>query len=80
MSDSAIGDDRNAVHVGAGERFNFKFELQSDFIVGMKIGSGFHLDANVFVLRAGIGLLGNGARASDEGGGIDDQSDLSRRH
>src|SRR5216684_8059572 len=49
----AVGDNGNPVHAAAGERANFKFELQGHFVVGMhgRRGLYFYAEVDVFGSR-----------------------------
>lgn len=54
-----VGNDGDAVGVGAAKRAQFIFQLQSDFIVGMNVGSSLDLQPDVFILRAGVRRFGD---------------------
>ena len=57
LRNSPVGDDRDAIDAGAGESANLELQLQCYVVIRMKGGSGLDLNADIFIFRAGIGLL-----------------------
>src|SRR5258708_6161254 len=78
LGNRAVGDNGYAVDARAGEGANLKFQLQSDFVVGMNGGRSFDLNAEIFVLRSGVGLLRDASpRVREQARGTQDYRDLT---
>ena len=54
LRNCAVGDDRDAIDAGAGERANLELQLQRHIVIRMQRGSGLYLNADIFIFRAWI--------------------------
>src|SRR5579871_1011662 len=61
LRERAVGNDGDTVDTRSGEGANLELQLQRHFVIRVQGGRSLDLDADVFILRAGIRLLRDAA-------------------